>query len=343
MFDNPANWSIAGGLVLGAVFGFAVWQQRMCLVAAVGNVSLVRDYRYAIAFALAIFVAITGTQLLELLHIVDISKTSYRGARFDWIGLSVGGVVFGFGAALAGGDAARIVVLAGQGSRSGWVAIIFFMLFAVITQLGVISIPRVYSLTHNSITLSGGDAGIAAILSAPKWLILAIVDLGLLGFIISKWQKHADIKLLIAGLFMGLTVIGAWYTTGVLAYDDFNPKPASAITVSGPMWKIGNTLITNDHHPLDLQISFVLGLLLISFVASVVSRRLSFAPMQGSALRVAFGGALMGIGGTVAYGCNIGQGFSGISTLSMGSLLAVIAMIVGIHLGTRWLEKRHAS
>lgn len=342
MFDNPANWTVAGGLALGAVFGFAVWQQRMCLVAAVGNVTLVRDYRYAIAFALAIFVAITGTQLLEILHIVDISKTSYRGARFDYLGLIFGGVVFGFGAALAGGDAARIVVLAGQGSRSGWLAVIFFMLFATITQLGFISIPRVYSLTHNAITLRGGDSGIAPLLSLSKWLVLALVDIALLSFIIGKWKKHADLKLLAAGVMMGLTVIAAWYITGVLAFDEFNPRPATAITVSGPMWKIGNTLITNDRHPLDLQITFVIGMLVIAFLASLLTRRLRFTPMQGSPLQVANGGAMMGIGGTFAYGCNIGQGFSGLSTLSISSALAVVSMVAGIHFGTRWLEKRHA-
>lgn len=341
MFSNPANWNVAGGLALGVVFGFMVWHQRMCLVAAVGNVTLVRDYRYAIAFAFAILVAITGTQILEILHVVDISKTSYRGARFDWIGLIFGGVVFGFGAALAGGDAARVVVLAGQGSRSGWVAVCFFMLFATITQLGFISIPRIYSLTHNSISLSGGDSGIAPLLSLSKWLVLVVVDIALLAFIISKWKKHADMKLLIAGIFMGLTVIGAWYTTGVLAFDDFNPKPASAITVSGPMWKMGNTLITGDSHHLDLQISFVIGLLAIAFVSSVLTRRFRLTPIKGSPLRIAVGGALMGIGGTFAYGCNVGQGFSGISTLSISSVLAVVSMIVGIHFGTRWLEKKH--
>lgn len=341
MFTNPADWTIVGGFVLGAVFGLAVWHQRMCLVAAVGNVSLVRDYRYAIAFALAILVAITGTQLLEILHIVDISKASYRDARFDWIGLSFGGVIFGFGAAFAGGDAARIVVLAGQGNRSAWVAVFFFMLFATVTQLGVISVPRVYSLMHNSIMVSNGDTGIAELLSIPKWLVLTVVDVGLLAFILSKWKRHADLKLLIAGIFMGLTVIGAWYTSGVLAFDDFNPHPPSAITVSGPMWKIGDTLISGDHHPLDLQICFVLGLLGISFIASLLTKRLSFKPMQGSPLRVAIGGAFMGIGGTFAYGCNIGQGFSGISTLSISSVLAVVAMILGIHLGTRVLEEFH--
>jgi uncharacterized membrane protein YedE/YeeE len=342
MFANPASWSMAGGLILGAVFGLIVWRQRMCLVAAVGNASLVRDYRYALAFALAILVAITGTQLFELLHIVDISKTSYRGARFDWIGLAFGGVVFGIGAAFAGGDAARIVVMAGQGSRSGWVAVFFFMVFAVITQLGIIAIPREYSLSHNSITLAGGDMGIASILSLPKWLVLVVVDIGLLGFIIAKWKRHADITLMIGGVILGLTVIGAWYVTGVLAYDDFNPSPATAITVSGPMWKIGNTLISGDKHPLDLQISFVIGMFAISLLASLLTRSFRFSPIQGSCGLIALGGALMGIGGTFAYGCNIGQGFSGISTLSLGSALAVVAMIVGIHLGTRWLEKHSA-
>ena len=342
MFENPANWLIAGGLALGGIFGLVVWHQRMCLVAAVGNASLVKDYRYALAIAAAILVAISGTQLFELMNIVDISKTSYRDARLDWLGVLFGGLTFGVGAALAGGDAARVVVLAGQGSRAAWVALFFFMLFATITQLGIIAIPREYSLTHNAITLSSGDAGIAAILSLPKWLVFAIVDLGLIAFIVLKWKQHADIKLVLAGTVLGLTVIAAWYLTGVLAFDEFNPAPASAITVSGPMWKIGNTLINGATHHLDFQMCFVIGLLAISFVASVLSRRFRFTPIKGSSGRIALGGALMGIGGTFGYGCNIGQGFSGIATLSLESTLAVISMIVGIHFGTRWLERHTA-
>jgi uncharacterized membrane protein YedE/YeeE len=342
MFTDPASWSIAGGLGLGAIFGLIVWRQRMCLVAAVGNASLVRDYRYALAFAVAILVAISGTQLFELTQLVDIGKTSYRDARFDWLGVIFGGIVFGVGAALAGGDAARIVVQAGQGSRSGWVAVFFFMVFATITQLGVIAIPREYSLTHNAITLAGGDAGIAALLSLPKWLVFAIVDVGLIAFIIMKWKQHADLKLMLGGVILGLTVIGAWYTTGVLALDEFDPHPATSITVSGPMWKIGNALIAGAKHPLDLQISFVIGLFAISLLASVLTRQWRLTPIRGSAGLIALGGAMMGIGGTFAYGCNIGQGFSGVSTLSLESVLAVAAMIVGIQLGTRWLEKRHA-
>lgn len=338
MFENPSNWLVAGGLGLGVVFGFIVYQFRFCLVGAVSSVSLVRDYRYALAFCAALLVAITGTQLLEIMHAVEIDKVSYRDARFDWLGVLFGGLIFGIGATLAGGDAARVVVLAGQGSKAGWVALFFFLIFATITQLGIIAIPREYSLVHNSINLAGGDAGIAALLSAPKWLVLVAVDIALLLFIILKW-KHAQLKLLLAGAVLGATVVAAWYVTGVLAFDDFNPRPASALTVSGPMWKFGNTLVVGTSHSLDFQMSFVLGLLAIAFALAILTRSFRFSPVRGSSGKLALGGALMGIGGTFAYGCNVGQGFSGMSTLSLESVLAVIAMLAGIHLGTRWLEK----
>jgi uncharacterized membrane protein YedE/YeeE len=41
------------------------------------------------------------------------------------------------------------------------------------------------------------------------------------------------------------------------------------------------------------------------------------------------GAALMGVGGVTALGCTIGQGLSGVSTLSIGSLLALASMVAG--------------
>jgi uncharacterized protein len=41
------------------------------------------------------------------------------------------------------------------------------------------------------------------------------------------------------------------------------------------------------------------------------------------------GATLMGIGGVTALGCTIGQGLSGISTLSLTSFVAVAAIIGG--------------
>ena len=41
------------------------------------------------------------------------------------------------------------------------------------------------------------------------------------------------------------------------------------------------------------------------------------------------GAALMGVGGVTALGCTVGQGLSGISTLSLGSMLALAGIAAG--------------
>jgi len=41
------------------------------------------------------------------------------------------------------------------------------------------------------------------------------------------------------------------------------------------------------------------------------------------------GAVLMGFGGVTAMGCTIGQGLSGISTLSMGSFIALFGIVFG--------------
>jgi uncharacterized membrane protein YedE/YeeE len=57
------------------------------------------------------------------------------------------------------------------------------------------------------------------------------------------------------------------------------------------------------------------------------------------------GAALMGFGGVCAMGCSFGQGLSGLSTLSWGSMLAVAAMVAGAVTALRvqwWLAEHQA-
>jgi len=48
------------------------------------------------------------------------------------------------------------------------------------------------------------------------------------------------------------------------------------------------------------------------------------------------GASLMGVGGVCALGCTIGQGMSGISTLSLTSFVALAAIIGGAVAALRW-------
>jgi uncharacterized protein len=47
----------------------------------------------------------------------------------------------------------------------------------------------------------------------------------------------------------------------------------------------------------------------------------------------------MGAGGVMALGCTIGQGITGMSTLSLGSLIAWLSIMGGGYLGIRYLEE----
>lgn len=52
---------------------------------------------------------------------------------------------------------------------------------------------------------------------------------------------------------------------------------------------------------------------------------------------------MMGFGAIFAGGCNIGQGLSGVSTLSVTSLLAAASIFFRAALGVNWPSRRVAA
>jgi uncharacterized membrane protein YedE/YeeE len=48
------------------------------------------------------------------------------------------------------------------------------------------------------------------------------------------------------------------------------------------------------------------------------------------------GGVLMGVGGTLAAGCNIGNALTGLSVLALNSLIATAAMLTGAAVAIIW-------
>ena len=52
-----------------------------------------------------------------------------------------------------------------------------------------------------------------------------------------------------------------------------------------------------------------------------------------------FGAVLMGFGGVTAMGCTIGQGLSGVSTLALGSFIALAGIVAGAVLAMKWQQR----
>ena len=331
-------WLVGGGLAVGMVFGLIIQRHRFCMVAATGNYLLINDNRQVLAFIAALAVAIAGTQLLEFTGTVAIADSAYRNSQFDWFGASVGGLIFGIGAVLAGGCATRTLIRSTEGSLHSFIALLFFMLLAASAQFSFLEDIRL-GLTHSTAIDLTGDASLAVMLGLPQWLPAVVIVALMLGYLIKNWNPEAK-RMIVAGIVIGLLVVCGWYITGVLAQDEFDPIKPSAVTVSGPLARFGYILISGKIPALSFAISFVIGIAVATLLFSLVSGRFKLeAPKAGAAKFAALGGSLMGIGGIMAYGCNVGQGLTGISTLSVESILAFSGMFIGTAATVKWMER----
>ena len=343
MDEASGNMLVIGGLAIGAVFGVIVQRYRFCVVAAVGNSLMIRDHRQTLAFAVAWTVAIGGTQTLELLGVVDVAASGYRNARLDWLGAGLGGLVFGIGATLSGGCAIRTITRSTEGNLNGLLTLMMFALAAGITQFGILAGPRIGMTSATQVSLAAGDAGLAALTGIAPVVIAVLVVVALLLVAFWLWRRVRSAAMLMAGAVIGGGVVAGWYVTGVLAQDEFFPRPPSGVTVSGPLARISNMLVAGDIPLMSFALSFVIGVAAASLLYALLSRSFHVVPVRGDAVpRILIGAALMGIGATFAAGCNIGQGLSGASTLSAESLLAVLGIVTGIALTVKWLETRES-
>ena len=87
----------------------------------------------------------------------------------------------------------------------------------------------------------------------------------------------------------------------------------------------------------DLLARVLIGLVLGSFAYAISSGKFrweGFASMEDLRTQL-IGAVLMGFGGVTARGCSIGQGISGLSLLSAGSVLAVAGIVAGVWVATR--------
>src|SRR6266516_5964249 len=81
-----------------------------------------------------------------------------------------------------------------------------------------------------------------------------------------------------------------------------------------------------------------LGVLLGGAAGALCAREFAIrVPARGELVKGAAGGVLMGVGATLAFGCNIGGFFSAVSALSLAGFAMMLGLGVGAFLGLRYL------
>lgn len=335
---------------VGAVFGLVAHRTNFCTMGAVSDIVNMGDWNRMRMWALAIAVAILGASALQLLGLLDASKTLYTGSRLNWFGHLLGGACFGVGMTLASGCGSKTLIRIGGGNLKSLVVFLVLGLFAYMTMRGVFGVFRVNVLDRVALTLPGGQdiprllAGLG--LDARMAFALAVLGIGggLAAFCLLR-RDFWTVDNLLGGLGSGLMVVLAWYVSGHLGYLPEHPdtlEEAFLATNSGRMESL--TFVAPVAYTLELfmlwsdtsrvvtvAIAAVFGVVAGSLAWSLLTRSFrweGFASVEDTATHL-IGAALMGFGGVTAMGCTVGQGITGVSTLALGSFVALAAILAG--------------
>lgn len=318
------------GLTVGLVFGACGQISGFCLQRGLAEFWSGRHGYKLHSFAMALAVALIGTDVLAATGAVDLSQSLYLMPSYSWLLLPLGGLMFGYGMSLANGCGARALVLLGQGNLRSLVVLLCLGIAAYMTLTGILAPLRLWLGSLTAVTPGAVSVPAGLPRSVVVWLAAAM----LLGFALRKRESGRRTSDLISGVVVGLLIVAGWMVTGWLGADDFDPTPVTSLTFVAP---IGDTIqyaMIATGMSLRFGVAVVLGVVLGSFIASLWRKQccLEGFDTTRSMPRYIVGGLLMGVGGALAFGCSIGQGLTGLSTLSYSSLIASLAIVAGARL-----------
>jgi hypothetical protein len=251
-------------------------------------------------------------------------------------------LLFGYGMVLANGCGSRALVLLGRGNLRSFVVVIVLGISAQMTLKGLIAPGRIAVLqatqaAPKSVSLPALLSTVGLTETFARMIAASVIAGALIIFAFA----HAPFKRawgqIAAGVAVGLLVAGGWFANGYLGADDFNPAPVTSLTFIAPIADTVQYAMLSTGLSLNFGITMVAGVFAGSLVTALVTRRFHWEGFTSPChmLRSIGGAALMGAGGAMAYGCSIGQGLTGLSTLALASFVAVGGILLGTAAGLR--------
>lgn len=186
-----------------------------------------------------------------------------------------------------------------------------------------------------------------------------VIGILLLIFIFRSAEFKSSKDNILGGLIVGLAVLSAWYISSNINvnadeslysmsgyYEEWDmlaeseegkpaqgrPLSSQSFTFINPIGQTYGYLKSGlDSTLLTFGLMSVFGVIIGSFLWSLISRsfRIEWFVDFKDFMTHVIGAALMGFGGVLALGCTVGQGITGVSTLALGSILTLIAIIFG--------------
>ncbi len=347
-------WAALG---LGLAFGAIAQRSHFCTMGAVADVVNMGDWSRLRMWALAIGVAMLGFNAMVALGWVKAANSLYAAPGLMGLSQALGGLMFGFGMVLASGCGSKTLVRIGGGNLKSLVVFGVLGLSAWATLRGITAVLRVNTVDKVIWTLPTGQdlPSLAAGLGGTPGQRALLIG-GLIGAMLVLWAlarregRSADV--LLGGVGIGALVLALWWVSGVWghlaehpqtleeAFLATNSQRMESFSFVAPLAYVLDGLVfySDASKRLTQGMVVVPGVVLGSAAVALASGSFRWEGFRGveDTANHLVGAVLMGVGGITALGCTIGQGLSGLSTLSLGSFIATAAIVAGAVLALRW-------
>ncbi len=348
---------------LAVAFGAIAQRTHFCTMGAVADIVNIGDWTRMRMWVLAIGVAMLGFNAMVAAGWIDAADSIYAQPRLTWLSAVVGGVMFGFGMVLASGCGNKTLVRIGGGSLKSLVVFLVLGLAAFATLKGITAVLRVATVDTVAVTLPAPQ-DVPSLLAARFGIdkgVLALLVGGALGGVLSGWAlarpEGRSRDNLLAGIGIGAVIVLTWWVSGRLGHLEEHPQTLEEafVATSNPQRMEALSFVAPIAYTLDwlmfysdkskvLTIGIVstIGIVIGSAVVALASGSFRWEGFRsaGDTANHLAGGALMGVGGVTALGCTVGQGLSGVSTLAVGSFIALLSIIGGAVLALYWQRWR---
>jgi hypothetical protein len=349
-------------LLVAMVLGAVMHKTRFCTMGGVSDwVNMDHKGRLG-AWFFAIAIAAGGVLILEAAGVIAIQNKTlgasfppYRTAQFAWLRYLLGGLLFGIGMTLAGGCGSRTIVRVGGGSLKSLTVlavasiVAYFMLWTDLYQKAFLVwiAPTTLNLARWGIPsqeLGSVVAGIGGGLSAAVLhLVFGAALVALVSWrVLRQRDFRDDWNNVLGGAAVGVAVVAGWLITAgplsdawgeyaLLASEPPIRVAPQSFTFISPMGDAVNFLLRPRFSLVSFGLVSMVGVILGSLLYALAAGKFHLE-WFGSAMDFVnhlVGAILLGIGGVLAMGCSIGQGITGVSTLALGSMIALAAMIFG--------------
>ncbi|KPP83717.1 MAG: sulfur transporter SoxT [Rhodobacteraceae bacterium HLUCCA08] len=341
MIDSLGAGTLAAivGLLSGLLLGLAARLGRFCTLGAIEDWLYGDNATRLRMWAVAIGVAVIGSFGAGALGWADIGQSFYLTLAWNPLASILGGLVFGYGMAIAGNCGYGALARLGGGDLRSFVIVVVMGIAAYVTISGPLAYPRIWAFP--TVAATGTTPGIAhgleALTRLPAWVFGIAIGAAILAATLPR-MRH-DRAAAAWGAVVGLAVAAAWIGTSWIAHHSMGATPVVSHTFARPLGETILYAMTASGMPLTFAVGSVAGVWIGAFIGSLIKGHFRWEACEDprELRRQIFGAALMGVGGVVAVGCSIGQGLSAFSVLAWSAPVTLAAIFAGAAFGLRQL------